>query len=314
MDVQSHTRTHRVLQTLGRRGARERAARARGAMLEDVLGEPVSAISYPVGRPLRADAAHAAAVRDAGYELGFSNGTGVNRSRASTRSTSSASRSTSALSDAVLPDDARPPLAGVLTHATNADPRRRPASSERSRPDGGASSRARRTPQPVLTPLWLLAWWREFGDADGRALRVVAVEDGDDLVGLAAAARCRRAAHRRRDPRAAPRAPRRPARTRRTRSAPTTSAGSPRADARTTSRGPPRSAIVDGRSGDWDELRHDGDERRGSAACPKLAARPAARGVAAAGRQPSGESPYMPLADDVGRRTRAPSDRRAATS
>ncbi|MGH7270475.1 MAG: GNAT family N-acetyltransferase, partial [Polyangiaceae bacterium] len=38
--------------------------------------------------------------------------------------------------------------------------------------------------QPALTPLWLLAWWREFGDADGRALRVVAVEDAGELVGL----------------------------------------------------------------------------------------------------------------------------------
>jgi CelD/BcsL family acetyltransferase involved in cellulose biosynthesis len=39
-------------------------------------------------------------------------------------------------------------------------------------------------PQPVLTPLWLLAWWREFGEADGRSLRVVAVEDAGELVGL----------------------------------------------------------------------------------------------------------------------------------
>src|SRR5579862_9704511 len=38
--------------------------------------------------------------------------------------------------------------------------------------------------EPVLTPLWLLTWWRQFGDADGRSLRVVAVEDGGELVGL----------------------------------------------------------------------------------------------------------------------------------
>src|SRR5215472_12943617 len=38
--------------------------------------------------------------------------------------------------------------------------------------------------QPVLTPLWMLAWWREFGDGDGRALRVIAVEEGGELVGL----------------------------------------------------------------------------------------------------------------------------------
>jgi CelD/BcsL family acetyltransferase involved in cellulose biosynthesis len=50
--------------------------------------------------------------------------------------------------------------------------------------------------EPVLTPLWLLAWWRQFGEADGRALRVVAVEDGHDLVGLVPFA-LRTATHRR---------------------------------------------------------------------------------------------------------------------
>jgi CelD/BcsL family acetyltransferase involved in cellulose biosynthesis len=41
--------------------------------------------------------------------------------------------------------------------------------------------------QPVLTPLWLLAWWREFGatgGAGGRSLRAIVVEDGSELVGL----------------------------------------------------------------------------------------------------------------------------------
>lgn len=46
--------------------------------------------------------------------------------------------------------------------------------------------------QPVLTPMWLLAWWREFGWAS--ELRTVAVEDGDELVGLVPLA-WRRAAH-----------------------------------------------------------------------------------------------------------------------
>ncbi len=36
--------------------------------------------------------------------------------------------------------------------------------------------------QPVLTPLWLLTWWRVFGD--WRSLRVIAVEEGEELVGL----------------------------------------------------------------------------------------------------------------------------------
>jgi CelD/BcsL family acetyltransferase involved in cellulose biosynthesis len=38
--------------------------------------------------------------------------------------------------------------------------------------------------QAVLTPLWILAWWREFGEGDGRALRAVVVEEGGELVGL----------------------------------------------------------------------------------------------------------------------------------
>lgn len=46
--------------------------------------------------------------------------------------------------------------------------------------------------QPVLTPLWLLAWWREFGWTS--ELRAVAVEDGDELVGLVPLA-WRRAVH-----------------------------------------------------------------------------------------------------------------------
>ena len=39
--------------------------------------------------------------------------------------------------------------------------------------------------EPVSTPSWLLAWWRQFGDADGRKLALVVVEEGDKLVGLA---------------------------------------------------------------------------------------------------------------------------------
>src|SRR3954451_25292040 len=38
--------------------------------------------------------------------------------------------------------------------------------------------------EPVLAPLWLLAWWKQFGDADGRKLRVLALRDGARLVGL----------------------------------------------------------------------------------------------------------------------------------
>jgi CelD/BcsL family acetyltransferase involved in cellulose biosynthesis len=47
--------------------------------------------------------------------------------------------------------------------------------------------------QPVLTPLWLLTWWREFGH--GRALRAIVLEEGEDLVGLVPLS-LRTAAHR----------------------------------------------------------------------------------------------------------------------
>jgi peptidoglycan/xylan/chitin deacetylase (PgdA/CDA1 family) len=76
MDVQSHTRTHRVLQTLDAASLADELRGSRGT-LEDVLGQRVRAISYPVGKPLRAASAVREAVRSAGYEVGFSNGTGV---------------------------------------------------------------------------------------------------------------------------------------------------------------------------------------------------------------------------------------------
>ena len=76
MDVQSHTQTHRVLQTLD---AAQLAQELRGSRtaLERVLGEPVRAISYPVGNPVSSTPHVRRAVRRAGYELGFSNGTGM---------------------------------------------------------------------------------------------------------------------------------------------------------------------------------------------------------------------------------------------
>lgn len=80
MDVQSHTCTHRVLQTLDTVELAHEL-RASRKVLEDVLAEPVRAIAYPVGKSLRAVPHVKRAVADAGYELGFSNGTGVNRLR-----------------------------------------------------------------------------------------------------------------------------------------------------------------------------------------------------------------------------------------
>src|SRR5690349_1382150 len=51
-------------------------------------------------------------------------------------------------------------------------------------------------PQIVMTPSWALAWWREFGHADGRRLRAIVVEERGQLVGLALLS-VRRVFHRR---------------------------------------------------------------------------------------------------------------------
>ena len=77
MDVQSHTRTHRILQTLP---AAQLAAELREsrAELEAELREPIRAVAYPVGYSIAAEPRIRAAVRDAGYSLGFSNGSGIN--------------------------------------------------------------------------------------------------------------------------------------------------------------------------------------------------------------------------------------------
>jgi hypothetical protein len=39
--------------------------------------------------------------------------------------------------------------------------------------------------EPMLSPVWLLTWWRVYGEGSGRRLRAVAFRDGDRLVGLA---------------------------------------------------------------------------------------------------------------------------------
>jgi len=41
------------------------------------------------------------------------------------------------------------------------------------------------SPEPVLTPLWVLTWWDVFGGVGGRAMRLVAFIEGGELVGLA---------------------------------------------------------------------------------------------------------------------------------
>jgi peptidoglycan/xylan/chitin deacetylase (PgdA/CDA1 family) len=77
MDVQSHTKTHRVLRTLDDAELREELRGSR-EKLEQVLGHPVRALAYPVGKGVATDRAAERAVRECGYVLGFSNGTGVN--------------------------------------------------------------------------------------------------------------------------------------------------------------------------------------------------------------------------------------------
>lgn len=77
MDVQSHTTTHRVLQTLPHEHL-VRELEGSKKQLEEVLEERVRCISYPVGKPIRKTPHIREAVRAAGYELGFSNCSGVN--------------------------------------------------------------------------------------------------------------------------------------------------------------------------------------------------------------------------------------------
>lgn len=78
MDVGSHSHTHRVLQTLE---LREYDAELGGSRreLEERLGVPVTSIAYPVGYPLNGQHDLRQAVRDAGYEVGFSCRPGVLR-------------------------------------------------------------------------------------------------------------------------------------------------------------------------------------------------------------------------------------------
>jgi len=76
MSVQSHTRTHRVLDTLDDAALRDELLGAR-LDLERELGRPVEAIAYPVGRRIQQPRVRAA-IAAAGYRVGFANAGGVN--------------------------------------------------------------------------------------------------------------------------------------------------------------------------------------------------------------------------------------------
>jgi peptidoglycan/xylan/chitin deacetylase (PgdA/CDA1 family) len=77
MDVQSHTRDHRVLGTLSAADARQELSASR-ADLERELGERVYAVSYPVGATIEGNKELVDAVHDAGYEIGFASHGGMN--------------------------------------------------------------------------------------------------------------------------------------------------------------------------------------------------------------------------------------------
>lgn len=72
MDIESHGRTHRVLQTLGPRELHDELHGSR-VDLEQRIGRAPQAIAYPVGRPITADREIRDAVIRAGYRVGFTN-------------------------------------------------------------------------------------------------------------------------------------------------------------------------------------------------------------------------------------------------
>ncbi len=78
MDVESHGRTHRVLQTLDSAALRDELVGSR-TDLEAQLRRPVRAIAYPVGRSIAQHARLRDAVAAAGYRVGMSNASGATR-------------------------------------------------------------------------------------------------------------------------------------------------------------------------------------------------------------------------------------------
>ena len=76
MDIGSHTRTHRILQTLDEGPLREELEGSRRA-LEERLGRRVTSIAYPVGSPVTGEPRILRALAASGYEVGFSAHTGA---------------------------------------------------------------------------------------------------------------------------------------------------------------------------------------------------------------------------------------------
>ena len=75
MDVQSHTRTHRVLQTLADSELRDELEGSRDDLRRE-LGAPARALAYPMGNPLGCASPVRVALEKSGYEIGLTNGTG----------------------------------------------------------------------------------------------------------------------------------------------------------------------------------------------------------------------------------------------
>jgi len=78
MDVESHGRRHRVLQTLDDATLEDELGGSRRE-LEAQLGRPVRALAYPVGRRINGEHRIRNALTAAGYQIGMSNQSGVNR-------------------------------------------------------------------------------------------------------------------------------------------------------------------------------------------------------------------------------------------
>lgn len=74
MEVQSHAHSHLVLNTLSPEGARRDLERS-SEVLRDMMGRPTRSVAYPVGYELAG--AHKRAPEAAGFELGFTNNTGL---------------------------------------------------------------------------------------------------------------------------------------------------------------------------------------------------------------------------------------------
>ena len=73
MDVQSHSATHRILQTLSDEELKRELVDSK-RVLEAELDEPICSIAYPNGHAVGQHTRIGRAVREAGYDLGFSGG------------------------------------------------------------------------------------------------------------------------------------------------------------------------------------------------------------------------------------------------